>query len=266
MPKLHMLLGVQDSIKGQASKKMADLKSIFTGKRHLLEETRTSFQPNAEGGQLEITEQSDIQTTVIKEIKWVSKDLARALDIGFQVDLANTMAKANLVTDTGLLLAKDVPATALMQLSHQVANIKELILAIPTLDPARGYAQDPDREVGIYRARDVRKEKTQKTDRVITLAPPTPQHPAQVTLKTIDAPVGHILEQRWSSMITPAQKSELLDQVEIVTVAIKEAKSEANETVLDLGHAKIGQALLNFIFKPLITPHTQPHVSPEEPA
>lgn len=251
MPKLHQMLAVQDNLKGQASKTLTDLKATLMGKRHLFEETRTIFMPSTEGGREEVTEQSDIQTTVIKEIKWVNKHIAKALDIGYQVDIANSLAKADLVTEEGELLAKDVPATALMQLDHRIKDIHELVVSIPTLDPARGYVLDPDREPGIYKAREVRKEKTQKMDKVITLAPPTDKHPAQVALKTIDAPVGHILEQKWSSLITPAQKAELLDQVEILARAVKKAKSVANEASIDIGTTKIGESLLDFVFRPL---------------
>lgn len=257
MPKLHLLLGVQDTIKGQATKKLTDLQTTLEKKPHLFQETRTTYQPFAENEQQQVTEQSDIQTTVIREIKWVCKDVARALDIGYQVDFANTLAKADLVTESGIMLARDVPATALMQLAHRLVDIKALIIAIPTFDPARGYHQDPDRERGIYRARDVRKEKTQMIDKVITLAPPTDKHPAQVSLKTVQAPVGVLLEQRWSSALTPAQKSELLDQVEILNVAIRSARAVANEAELDVGQKRIGDAFLNFIFSPL-TRETQP--------
>lgn len=251
MPKLHQLLAVHDNVKGQATKTLNDLKGTLHGKRHLFEEVHKEFQPTVDGLTTEVIEQKDIQTTVLAEIKWVTKHLSKAVDVGYQVDIGNLTAKADIKLEDGTIIAKDVPATSLLQLEKRVSEWHDLIAAIPTLDPAKGFALDTARGEGIYKAREVRKDKTRKEDKVITLAPPTDKHPAQVALKTIDAPVGHIIEQEWSSLITPAKKAELLEQAETLRNAIKDARSRANEQLVDDG-LKIGNTLLEFVFKPLL--------------
>lgn len=251
MPKIHELLAVQENLKGQATKVMGDLKATFTNKPHLFEEARTTFEPSTEGGKTETIEHKTIQTTVPKEIEWASKHLAKAIDIGYQVDVANGKTAADVITESGETLLKDIPATALLQLEHRLVDIKELVQSIKTLDPAKGFEPDPSRGDHIYKAREVRKTKTQKEDKVITLAPPTDKHPAQAVLKTYDLPVGHLLEQEWSGLITPAQKSDLLDQVEIVIRAVKSARGKANNLEIETKDLKIGNTLLEYIFKPL---------------
>lgn len=255
MPKLHVLLAIQDNLKGQATKIMTDLKATLHSKRHLFEETRKSFQPTVEGVAnplgAEVTEQKDIQTTVVKEVSFLTKHLAKGIDIGYQVDVANMSARADLVTEDGEILVKNMPATSLLQLEHRVKELKQVVVAIPTQDPAKGFRPATDREFGIYVAREVRKKFTQKKDEVIVLYPATKEHPAQTALKAYDVPVGHILEQEWSSLITPGKKSELLDQVEVLERAVKMARAKANEVSIEQAENRIGQTLLDFVFKPL---------------
>lgn len=251
MPKLHELLAVQDNLKGQATKVMNDLKGTFANKPHLFEESVTTLEPTTEDIQAETVVHKTIQTTVPKEIGWISKHIAKGIDIGYQVDIGNTAARAEVYTEDGAKLLPEMPATALMQLEHRLVDIKEMIQAIKTLDPAKGFTIDTNKGLDVYKAREVRKVKTQKVDKPVTIAPATDKHPAQAVLKTYDLPVGHLLEQEWSGLITPAKKSELLDQVEIAIRAIKSARGKANNLEVDVKELKIGNTLLDFIFEPL---------------
>ena len=251
MTKLHELLAVQGNLSGQATKKRTDLTATFEKKRHLFEETRKTFTPNEELEKPQIEEQKDIQSTVIREINWIKSDLAKAVDVAYQVDVANTEAKADVVTEDNEFLLKDIPATALLQLEKRVTEWKQLIQAIPTLDPAKGFELDTARGHGYYKARDVTKPRTKKVPEVITLAPATKEHPAQTQLISTDKPIGTIWEQEWSSLITPATKSDLLDRVEKLLRAVSKARSKANEHAIDVSGKKIGAALLDFVFKPL---------------
>jgi hypothetical protein len=157
------------------------------------------------------------------------------------------------VTEDNEILLKAVPATTLLQLEKRVAEWKDLIQSIPTLDPAKGFKADAARGRGYYQARDVTKPRTKKEPQVITLAPATKEHPAQTQLISIDKPIGTILEQEWSSLITPATKADLLDRVETLLRAVAKARSKANDHSIDVSDKKIGANLLDFVFKPLET-------------
>lgn len=251
MAKLHELIAVEDNLKGQATKVRSELTATFEKKRHLFEETRKTYTENAENSVSQVEEQKDIQTTVGKEIEWVSEHLAKAIDAGYQIDLANTEAKADVETEDEETLLKTIPAAALLRLQHRIGEIKELIQAIPTLDPAKGFQPDSDRGAGIYKARDVQKTRTQKQKKVITLAAATEKFPAQVQIIDVDVPVGRILEQEWSALLTPAIKAELLNRVEKLSRALAKARARANNTEIDARQNKIGKTLLNYIFEPL---------------
>lgn len=251
MAKLHELLAVESNLSTQANKTRGELIETFHKKRHLFEEKLTTFTPNTEGAVPVKEAQSDIQSTVGKEISWVSGVLAKALDVSHQVDVANTLAKADVVTEDGDTVLKDVPATSLLQLEKRIKEVQDLVSAIPTLDPAKGFRSDEQKEKGIYQARAITKARTKKVPQVLELAPATKEHPRQTQVYMEDVAIGTIQEQEWSAMLTPAIKSDLLGRCDVLLRAVRKARAKANEVEVEVAGNKIGKKLLDFIFQPL---------------
>lgn len=248
MAKLHELLAVEGQLKGQAQATRTDLRATFEKKRHLFEKKVVTFHPNEEGATAVTEQQSDLQSTIAKELKWIAGIWTKTLDVSYQVAEANTRARADVVLDNGTILLSAVPATALLELEKRAAEIQELIVAIPTLDPAKGFTPDPDQGTNIYRARDVSKVRTKKSPRVITLAVATVEHPTQAQLITEDVPVGKVLEQEWSGLISPSQKGDLLERAEELRRAIKSARQRANDVELQTQGVSCGAAIFGFVF------------------
>lgn len=244
--KLHELLAITNNLATQATAIRADLENTFAKKRHLFSEKRTVFTPKEEGAEARTESQSDIQSTVAKELQWVRGHLAKAWNADFQIDLANTEARADIVLENGDTIAVAVPATSLLALAKRLAELLALAKQIPTLDPAKGFSLDPARN-GVYIAREVRKQRTQKSNEVVVLYPATIEHPAQTQLVPKDLPIGEIQEQEWSGEMTPKEKSDILDRIEILTRAVRAARSRANEATVDTGKV-IAAPLLNFVF------------------
>lgn len=255
MPKMHELLATFEDQKGQATKTRTDLIGTFNNKPVLFRRKVVTFRSNHEGIQPVTEAQSDIQTTLQKEISWVSTFLAKSMDVGYQIDLGNTLAKADLVVEDeagkNLLTVKDVPATSLLQLEKHLIQVRDLALAIPTLDPAQGFVKDDATGKGVWKAREVVKDRTKKDKKVLVCAPATDKHPAQVQVYDVDVVIGTTLEQEWSSLTTPALKSEILSRCDTLIQAVKKARSRANSIELDVTANKIGKSLLDFIFQPL---------------
>ncbi len=246
MPKLHELLAVHTALENQATKVRSELTDTFSKKRHLFEEKRVTFTPTGEGNS--ITEsQSDIQSSVDDELEWITNHLVKALDASHQIAEANTMARADIVLEDDTVLVKDVPATALLELEKRVAEIQALIVAVPTLDPAKGFTLDANRK-NIFVAREVRKQRTRKEKKVFIKYEATKEHPAQTELLDQDVVVGTIQEQEWSGLITPAQKADLIDRVEILARAVRRARSRANDVEIN-STKKIGAKLLSYVLK-----------------
>lgn len=249
--KLHELLAVNRNMDGQVAKVASDLTATFTNKRHLFEEKLVTFTPTEEGKTPVTEARSDIQSTVAKELAWAFGTIAKGMDLGFQIDGANTIAKADVVTEDGDTLLKDVPATFLLQLEKRVLLVQGLISAIPTLDPAKGFQPDETRDKGIFKARDVTKNRTTKIEDYQVIVPPTKEFAAQVAKTSKDVVTGRIQEQEWSAMLTPATKSALLDRCDMLSRAIKKARARANETEVSTTGNKVGKILLDWLSQPL---------------
>lgn len=248
MAKLHELIAVNDSLRTQAEATRADLKNTFEKKRTHFSEKIVTFKSLKEGEPDKVEGQLGLQTTVRKELNWIGEKLAKAIDSGHQIEMANTQARADVVLEDGTVLLKDVPATTLLQLEKRIKEIHDLAVAIPTLDPAQGFVLDVNRGHDIYRARDMEKPRTEKTFDYIVMVQPTDKHPAQVKELSIDKVVGRLVQQEWSSLITVTEKGDMLDRIEDLTRAVKKARSRANEIDIDVRSNKIADALLEFVF------------------
>jgi hypothetical protein len=124
------------------------------------------------------------------------------------------------------------------------------VSAIPTLDPAKGFTEDKDRGNGVYVAREVRKRRTQKEQIPLVLYPHSDKHPAQTQLITKDVEVGTIVEQEWSGLVTPAVKSRMLERVEELRRAVKQARARANDVQVE--EVNVGAAMLGYVFGPAL--------------
>lgn len=251
MPKLHELLATDSNLKGQAAKCRVELQATLEKKKHLFEEKLITFTPDTEGAKSETREQKEIQTSVKKEVAWLANILVRSYDTAYAIDIANTHAHADIILEDGTTIAKDVPATALLQLEKRVKELQEFTKSIPTLDPAKGFKLDSAREAGVYVAREVTKASTAKVQEPTIVVPATKEHPAQVMVINKDVRVGTILEQEWSALITPAMKADLLDRGEVLFRAVTKARARANEQEIDVRNHKIGKTLLDYVFQPL---------------
>lgn len=246
MAKLHELLAADSTAKAQSDKCRSDLLNTFEKKRHLFGEKNVTFQPSEEGALAVTEDQSDLQTTVRSELKWLAEIWARSLDVDYQIAESNMEARADVVMDDGSTLLRDVPATALLELEKRAGEMHALVSAIPTLDPAKGFRLDADKGAGIYRSREVNKTRTKKMQKPLVLYPATPEHPAQTQLITEDVSIGTIREQEWSGLLTPADKADMLSRAEALRRALKQARSRANEAAA-VGD-RVGDLLLAYVF------------------
>jgi len=246
--KLHEFLGSQTQVHTQADKCRTDLANTFEKKRHLFGESLVQYTPDGEGAKTTTESQSTLQSTVAQELNWLTEILSKAYDSGATIDEGNMTARADVTLDNGDVLLPRVPATQLLALDKRLAELHQFVQGIPTLDPAKGFKLDADRGRGIYQAREVRKRRTKKDQVPIVLLAPTAEHPGQAQLITRDVEVGTIVEQEWSGLITPSTKATMLERVEELRRAVKQARARANDVVVD--EVKIGRTVLDYVFNP----------------
>ncbi len=247
MAKLHALLAATPSLKTQADKTRTDLMATFKHKPHHFSEKRVTYVPFKEGEEPVVESQLDLQTTVPGELQWIAPFLVRSLDAAYNVEEANMIARADVIMDDATFIA-GVPATALLELEKRMKELQDFVTSIPTLDPASGFRPDPDKGPYVFKARDETKVRTKKIAKPLELSPATKEHPAQVQLVTEDTAIGKIVTLEWSGLITTAAKGLMLERVEQLARAIKQALSAANSMELPKNGLKIGDTIINFVF------------------
>lgn len=250
MAKLHELLAVKTNLDGQADKAVGDQKDLFNKKRHHFGSQIKQFTPLAEGSKTTVEEQSEIQTTVAKELEWLSGIFAKHMDNTYQIDIANTQARADVVLedDKDTVLLKNVPTTALLAMEGQITKIQELVTAIPTLDPSKGFMPDAQKGPGYFQARETVNNRTKKVKKVLIKYEATKEHPAQTEVYDADEVTGTLRTQEWSTLVTPAQKADMLDRCDILLRAVRRARSRANDFEIETSGNKVGKAVLSYVF------------------
>lgn len=248
MSKLHELLAVEKDLHGQADACRADLKGTFEKKAHHFTKKVVTLKSLKDSVSDKVESQLNLETTVRKELKWIAEKLAKAIDLGHHIDIANITAASDVVLEDGTILLKSVPTTSLLRLQHRVTEVRDLVHAIPTLDPAKNFVEDRSEGDDIYKADPAERRLGEKQFRFIVMVPPTDKHPAQVKELMEDVPISISLTQEWSSLLTVGGKGDMLDRVEDVLRAIKKARARANEMEIDVRQNKIGDAVLGYIF------------------
>jgi len=249
-PKMHELLAVEANLKTQAAATTADLMNTFEKKRILFGGKNVTFKPfisDESTGVVETREeQTEINTTVPRELRWIQNFLVKSWDMTHRVAVGNTIAKADITLEDGTVLAADVPAIHLLELEKHVGELLRFVKAIPTLDPAKGFKIDTNVAEDVYQAREVNQIRTKKTIKALVLYPHSDKHPAQVEKVSEDVPTGTVTTLEWSGLITPVQKGQIIERVEQLAQATKRARSRANE--VEVPPVKLGSALIDFAF------------------
>jgi len=249
MPHLHEVLAVDKELEAVAWKVAEEAINTFQKKQeHFLgHDKRYEMFDEARAQEADgLREHKDITTTVPDKLKYVAGHFIRFLDSLAQKEATNQLAVADLELPDGTVLMSKVPATLLLALEGKLSKLRNVYAAIPTLQPMINWVPDPQVGPGVYRAKDVLiRHKTEKTLQFKVLVPPSDKHPAQVEKWFEDKPIGHSIWVQWSGMVSPAEKSRLLSNLDLLIQSIKKARMRANEQEVVKVH--LGASLFDFI-------------------
>ena len=180
-------------------------------------------------------ESRELTTTVITRLAYETDFIAKNLDAQLQREVANTLAKADVVLPDGTIVLRDLPVTALMYFEKYWTRKRQVYDGIPTIDTTKRWERNDQAALeGVLRT--VEPEKANRTEKqkvVITKAEATEKHPAQVELHDKDVVVGYYEKDFQTGKMTPAQKHALLAFVDGLILAFRKAKAVANETAVD---------------------------------
>jgi len=249
--KLHELIPVEESRKTTADLISKETKSTFKNKQaHFTGHIRKYESIDENYGTFD-DEVSHVVTSVPEKLAHFEKSVVACLDTIFSKEKSNTVAKSDIIIreeNEDIVIANDVPIHAIVQILNLLISYRDMVYNnILTLDPKNAWIPDTDRGPGYYKTEESKKRKTTKDESFVIVTEATEHHKAQYEKVTRDIQIGNWIDTSFSGMMTPADKSTLLERLGKLIEAFKQAKGRANQAdaVLD----KIGGKIFNYINK-----------------
>jgi hypothetical protein len=247
MGKLHEVLAVEGDLAGVA-KKVVDEATVTFSKRadHFLESATKLEYFSAEDAHLNNTESKAMVTTVFDKLKYIVDPVSKFYDAYYVKGATNQIAQSD-VTLNGKVLFSNVPVSVLLGMETKLKELRKMYESIPTLAPGVFWEKDPTKNPGIYRNReDETRLVTKKNIRPIVMAPATDKHPAQIEKVSEDMPVATKKVSNWSGMLSPSDKSKLLQRIDDLIRAVKAARQKGNSTDA-VDASGFGKGIFDFI-------------------
>lgn len=221
----------------------------FSGQRRTFRPFAVDEEQGESAGE-RLEAETHLVRTVQGELEELLRGQGQLLDVTYQIDEANTRARADLEVG-GEILLRDVPATFLLQLEKRLREVRGVLKEVPTFDPVRIWTLDPGAsKAHVLRAEPVVTIRKQRTRKYNVMVEATKEHPAQVDVVEVDVPTGEIRAYEWTGLVSPRHKAALLEQVETLLAAVKRARSRANAVEAD-GSRRAADVLTRFLLAPL---------------
>lgn len=246
--KLHELLAVEQDRKNKAAAALGETLQTFSKRDVLFDGMSKRYVAMEEDSEIIPDETKEMVTTLKEKLQQTLETFGIGIDAHLSKEETNASntAKAELIVD-GVSFGV-LSATSLLALETHLGKLRELYLAIPTLDLTKKWIYDAQRAV--YRTEDEVKFRSIKRPKVIVKYEATKEHPAQTELLYLDYQVGKYETTYYSGKISANQKALLLRRLDMLVEAIKTARAKANN--VDVQNTSIAKRLFDFINKDVI--------------
>lgn len=242
MAKLNQVVAVVASKKKDAEQQITAIYHILQ-KDTLFQGITKTYSAIVDGAEELPAEKKLLQATVPQCIKVFRDTMTPVFDTVLTQDMGNTFAKADIEID-GAVILKDVPATYLLFLEKKLTDLQTFVSKLPILDPGQNWAYDNTTDS--YAADRTWKYHTRKEPKIITKAPASDKHPAQVELVHEDRNVGKWETTNYSGAVPAKERHELLTKVKKLLEATKKAREQAN--LQDVTNQTAGDKIFDYVF------------------
>ena len=226
MGKLCQLVAVERGIKTRNYNELTTLNKAVE-KPLLFNGFHKRYKANDDKGEVLPEENQKVQFNAKEILNTVSRLMTESITMEARKDWTNCEAVANVSID-GTVLIKDAPISFLLYLEKQLDDVKTIASNIPLLDPAEDWTLDANSS--LWKSKETQTHRTKKEQRPIVLIQPTPEHPGQAQLINEDILVGHWHLQKMSGALSKPEKTNLLNRIDRMIDAVKEATQTANMT------------------------------------
>jgi hypothetical protein len=239
---LNQILAIEKGIRTRSYATITELHKSSSTPTPMNGHTRT-YVPTAEDETELPPEKKNVLMTHNRALDEASVAWKELWDITATKDFGNCTARADVIVD-GKIIIESVPATFLLSMEKQLSDMQSFVEKLVELDPAEDWYLDEN--TGLFKSERIQAHRTRKIPEVINLSPATEHHPAQVQLCQIDRVVGHWNTIKFSGAIPRTEKQSLVNRVEKLLRAVKQARERANMTPVI--RQKAGGALLEYVF------------------
>lgn len=241
---LNQVIAVEPSVRKRFERKKTELYKVFQ-KEALFSGRLRTYTPLDEEGFPEPAENQLVQRTVGAALPELADSLIEMMSTVATKDIANTLAKADIVLD-GKVLAADVPVTHLLFIEKQMEDLKTIIRSLPILDEQFEWSESSV-GAGIWETKPQIVNRTTKVPFNHVKYPATEQHPAQVDIFHTDKVIGVYNTILYSGAISGREKEARLLACEDVIKAVKAAREQANS--MEIEHQEIASALIKHVLQ-----------------
>lgn len=235
MSKLHELLAAEKTPNAAWNQVFEGTMQKFKNPGHYYEgHSRTlsmiEATPQNEAIQDQERDEKPVTTTVADTLEYALDIYARAEDLQYQKNEANSRARGTVMLD-GQPFLEDLTVDELLGLEARLAKLRTLFAEIPTLDATKHWHQPDGIEKNVWEVRyPEEKTKTEKRVTPVIMAAATDKHPAQVQAVASDTVVGKYTTTKRSGAATALQKATALKLLDTLVIEVKKARMRANET------------------------------------
>lgn len=241
--KLNQVIAIEKGAKAKARDALTEAHHAVQRTTQLSGLTRT-YQPlDDENGEHLPAEATLVQVKATEAIVTVRDALVDLFDVVATKEWANGQATADVTVGDRVVLAA-VPVTYVLFLEKQLVDLHTFVGKLPVLDPAQEWTHNA--AAGTFSAKPVETTRTKKVPRNHVKAEATEKHPAQVEVYYEDVIVGRWTKTEFSGALEADTVAAMLDRVEKLQRAVKEAREEANGA--EVTDQQAGAAVLDFVF------------------
>lgn len=242
MAKANQIIAIEKSVKARAHAEASELYKVIQ-KPELFNGFAKTYQSKNEEGDKLPEENKRVQYEVRDVLRRYERSSTDLLNTTARKDWTNTKATADVTLDEKVIIA-NAPVSYLLFLEKQLVDMHTFLLKLPTLDEGETWVRDADS--GLNKTAVVQTHRTKKVQRPLVLFPATPEHPAQTQLVTEDIVDGYWSTMKLSGAIAKTQVQTMVERVEKLMKAVKEAREAANMTD-EVESPDVGAALFNYV-------------------
>lgn len=243
MAKLNQIIAIEKGIKSRVYSEFTDINKTAQ-KSELFNGFSRSYQKKDDDSEDLPPENKKVQHTVPDMLRNASRLLTEIMDITARKDYTNCVAKAAVLVD-GKEILPATPVSFLLFLEKQLNDIRAFVSNLPVLDSSEEWIRDVNS--GLFKTAATLTHRTKKVIRPIVLVAPTPEHPGQAQLINEDIIAGHWSQVKQSGGFPSPEKEAILERIERLSQAIKQAREAANGTDEAKEAPEAGNAIFNYI-------------------